>query len=118
MKEHEGFGPKLSKLGNTRKKITKTTLLFVPLYRHAIIQSLALSSPAIFALISALICTKRKNADCLRTAPQQFVLSCFSLQLLAWFTGTEIRGQVSKAPSAVSEETLGLPQGFSVQCKI
>lgn len=69
-------------------------------------------------IISTLISAMRKSDDCSRPAPQQLALSCFSLQPLAWFSGTAMRRQLFKAPSGVSGEILALPQPFSVQCQL
>lgn len=77
--------------------------------------------PVLLQGISVLICTNRRSPDCARAAPQLTVLACLSLQPLAWFTGAEMRGQFSKAPSGVRGETLDgletLPQGFQLNVK-
>lgn len=119
LKEHKGFGPKLSKVRKCQKKITQDNLNFPSLYRHVLIQSLAIGSPAIF--VPQNFCLNlHEEEECwlFKAAPQQCGLSCFSPQPSAEFTGTEIRGQMPKAPSGVSGETLALRQGFSGQCKI
>lgn len=111
--------PSSPKLGNARKKLHKTTLISPPLYRHVLLQSLAVGSPAIF--VPQNFCLNlHEEEECwlFKAAPQQCGLSCFALQPSAEFTGTKIRGQMPKAPSGVSGETLALRQGFSGQCKI
>lgn len=80
IKEHEGFGPKLSKVRKYQKKLHRQ-FSFSPLHRHVVIQTLV-PLLVLLQIISTLISAMRKRDDCSRAAPQQ--LCPVSLTFSLW----------------------------------
>lgn len=116
IKEHEGFGPKLSKVRKCQKKLHRQFSFFP--FAQACCDT-ASSSPPSFAPNNFYLNLCNEEKRWLLKSCSSAALSCFfNLQPLAWFSGTAMRGQSSKAPSGVSGEILALPRGFSVQCKV